>query len=364
MDLYTLDENFQQKTAIDEAVSIIWTERYASYGDFNLVIPDDPALKATLVEGTFLWTPDSKEAMIVDTISTEAGLCTLTGPALSGFLLQRILRDSWTADKDSWQLTGAAGAIAAQIVSDMCIAGGLMDGSGILLLGANEIIPNLSLGAQASGTSISVAVGYGNVYDGVKSVCALDTVGFAIYLNMGVGSYELKFETYRGLDRTTDQSDNAIVIFEPALDSLAEVKQLRSTAGYKNVAIVWPNGITAQNQMGIAYAPGSSGLIGFDRRTLMISASDVNAADYSTPDLVAILNQKAKDALANNNFVRMTDGQIVPQGSFKYGVDYSLGDILELRANDGVSQAARVTEYIRSKNSSGSAEYPTLSVID
>ncbi len=75
------------------------------------------------------------------------------------------------------------------------------------------------------------------------------------------------------------------------------------------------------------------------------------------------LRQRALDGLANNNYVRMVDGELVPQSGFVYDKDYKLGDVIDLGSATGESSTARVTEYIRSKDASGYTEYPTLSVI-
>jgi hypothetical protein len=76
------------------------------------------------------------------------------------------------------------------------------------------------------------------------------------------------------------------------------------------------------------------------------------------------LDQKAKDALANNNYVKLADGEVVPELTYTLGLDYGLGDIIELRNEDQtLSQKARITEIIRSQDDTGERAYPTLSVI-
>jgi hypothetical protein len=54
------------------------------------------------------------------------------------------------------------------------------------------------------------------------------------------------------------------------------------------------------------------------------------------------------------------DGQIVPDIQFKYGVDYNLGDIVEVEAPSSTITKARVTEYIRTQDKEGERSYPTL----
>lgn len=367
--LYTLGgPDWMKDIPIDSFSSLIWTERYNAAGDVTLTMPEDSDLAGSISEGTYLHLPVSREVMLIDTVSTENGIIKYTGQSLAGFLAQRMLRDTWQTTKDSWSQTGTPSAIARAIVTQMCVTGGIMAGTAVLASpnGAREVIPNLTVAADpGGGTSTQVAIPYGNVYDAVKAVCDLDGLGFTMYPPSFMdGTGNLSFLVYRGLDRTTAQSTNPVVIFEPSLDSFTDVKKLRSIANYKTVAWAWANGMTAQSSLGVAYAPGfSSSVTGFDRRTLMVDASDVNAADYTAANLITILNQKAADALANNNYVKMLDGQIVPQLPYQYGAQYNLGDIIELRGIDSTAQYARVTEYVRTQDNTGETAYPTLSVI-
>lgn len=368
MALYTLNKTtFYKENVIDQFNSLIWTTRYNQYGDVTLVMPDQNSQTALVKEGTFLYLDDSNEIMMVDTVSTDSGTVTITGQTLVGFLANRIARNSWTTDADSWTITGDPGSAAADIVRHMCITG-YMSSDQVVQVGQGtyETIPGLSIGAIAADGASSFVLPYGNVYDMVKTICDSDSIGFFMKptdINDGTGA--LTFTTYRGLDRTSTQSTNAIVIFSPAIDSFTNVKELHSISGYKNVAYAWAKNMTDQNTIGFAESPLGVGEThsGFDRRTLMVDASDIDATDYTASFLQYVLSGRAADALANNNYVRMVDGKIVPQSEFTYGIDYNLGDIIELRASDNASQKARVVEYIRAQDTSGVTAYPTLSII-
>ena len=370
MDLSTLTENFNRDVPIDTFKSLIWTERYASEGDFVLTIEDTPANRANFPEGRFLGIQQSREVMIVEIVEAEDGILTISGPSLSGFLRQRMARDTWSNGYTYWPLTGAPGWIAAEIVKQMCVVGNglLMDDNYVLTNGAPELIPYLEIGPTASGSSVQIGVEYSDVYTAVKTVCDAYGLGFALYpSDITPTTHKLIFTTYEGRDLTSAQDTYDVVRFEPALDSLVGMKEFRSIAGYKNVAYSWAPNIVAQNYfVGKAYAPGTSdSTIGFKRRTLMVLAEDINDADVvnGAAQLNAILLQRAKDALANNNYVRLADGQIVPQSGYDYGTHFSLGDIIELRASSGLPSLARVSEFIRTQDGTGYKAYPTLSVI-
>jgi len=98
----------------------------------------------------------------------------------------------------------------------------------------------------------------------------------------------------------------------------------------------------------------------------MVFADDITTDKVggSAAVLLQVLNQRAKDGLANNNYTKVVDGEVVPQAQFQFGKDYGMGDIVELQSLRGDLQRARVTEYIRTQDATGERAYPTISVID
>ena len=73
-------------------------------------------------------------------------------------------------------------------------------------------------------------------------MASAEQVGFKLYLESATfssGVFVLRFATYRGKDRTSDQTDNLMVRFTPQLDSLNDVKDVRlpSTAGKRRIGV-------------------------------------------------------------------------------------------------------------------------------
>jgi hypothetical protein len=125
-------------------------------------------------------------------------------------------------------------------------------------------------------------------------------------------------------------------------------------------------GYTYNYARGFAAVSNESTLLDFDRRTMFVNYTDLTVEDYAF-EMVKLrdtLNQRAKDLLANNNYVRLLDGEIVPQTQYKYGLDYMMGDIISLKGVHDTYQKARVVEYIHSEDATGEKAYPTLSVIE
>jgi hypothetical protein len=371
VNLYTLDENFLRSDVVDEFHSVIWTERYTKAGDFNLVVPYTKANRAKLPEGGFVALQGTKEVMMIENVLMEDKKLKLTGPTITKFLDNRVVRYSPNHVDRYYNFNMAPGYAMAFLVSDMCISGPYVSSSAYGIDGPREIIPGLEMMSMEPGGPVAaIAVPYGPLYSALAQIAETYQVGFSMYLERSTPTaYYLGFKTYEGKDRTSTQSVNTRVRFSPAVDSLTDIKELRSIAGYKNVAYAFApsNPVPGVTQSGVAYADNESAAsVGFERRVLLVFADDLTTDKVggSAATLLSILNQRAKDALANNNYIKTVDGEVVPQNQFKYGTDYGLGDIVELQSYSGLLQKARVTEYIRTQDATGERAYPTISVIE
>jgi hypothetical protein len=370
MELYTLDYNFRKREIIDQFSSVIWTERYSTEGDVQLVVDATPEMISELVEGTFLAQSNSKEIMLLETQDIVNGKLTVTGNTLIAFLKERIIRTEIAHEIRYWPVTGSPGQIIADIVQEMCIGGAyLLPGALDNVDSVRAIIPNLSIGdVDTLLSSIDIAVPFGQVYDVIKPIAETYKLGMSLYLDSATeDDYSLIFKTYNGRNLTSDQTTYPIVRFSSILDSLTNAKELNSIAGYKNVVYAYAPSLEGlATEAGVAFANSDSETsVGFNRRILMLFCDDITTDEIGASGelLQSILNQRARDALANNNYTRVVDGEVVPQSEFKYGNHYGLGDIIELQGHSGLTQKARITEYIQSQDSSGERAYPTVSVI-
>jgi hypothetical protein len=368
MDFYTLTKSFIPREIVGEFVSAVWTERYSSAGDVELVTPATPSMVRKLTPGTFLGLRGTKEIMMLDTQSIENDLLTTSGVSLPKFLDERV---AWFSNPD----TSGTG-LFAEYTSDTLTAGQLIS-SAVEKMVANPVIfpptfininldwtrdkiPGLQLGVvDGNGDPKRMSIPIGPLYTSIQQLAEHEGVGIKLYLVSSKFStgYVLKFATYRGKDRTSQQTANQLVRLTPKMDSLTDVKELTSQSQYKNVIYVFYN-----NEVTIHYAEPTLPIPeGFNRRVLMVQAENI----YLDADHIAAYEeQTARNAIANNNYVMAVDGQVSPQIDYKFNVDYGLGDIIELEGLTGLLSKARVTEYIRSQDKFGEREYPTLSVID
>lgn len=372
MEPYTLGRSFLKRDIIDGFSSIIWTERYYGDSEVELVVPPTSEMIQKLPVGTFLGLSGSEEIMILETMNIEKDKLKLTGISLLKWLNNRFIRVSALHEDKYWYLSGGPpGWVLWAIVYYMCVVGSPYL-NGTIDIGVTDperlAIPGLGLrDYDASGANISVGVPFGPVYDAMKEIATTYEVGMQITLDAVTDtSFTLGFRSYRGLDHTSEQTINPVIRFSPQMDSLTGIKELQSIAALKTLVYTF----APANPDGLATTPGVGSLpgpeyTGFDLRALMVFAEDVTTdmVGGSAGNLLNILNSRAQDALNNNRFIIAVDGEIVPDTQFKYGVNYNLGDVIEVQGNSGIVQTARVTEYIRSQDEGGEKSYPTLSMI-
>jgi hypothetical protein len=389
VDLFTMSSTFLAKDTIDEFTSAIWVERYAEPGEVQLSVKATPENIAMLSEGTFLGLRGSKEVMLLETQSVEGNTLKVAGKSLLDFLderpawfhnpaynssvegSQRII--DFTAD------TFKPGEFIAHVVDKMVINPDTYEGGN--LQWPSEVIDGLELGAiDSSGVAVRLTAPVGPLLSSIKPLADQFHLGLSLYLDSADASngFVLKFKVYQGLDRTTAQTVNPLVRLVPAPDSLTGVKELHSIADYKNVCYVW-----YKNELSVHYAdPDAPGPEGFARRVLVTDAEGSppghkiqaqqnnpgSTGTYTTTivdaaDIAAFRAQNAKDALANHNYIRAVDGQSSPESEYSYGVDFLMGDVIELQGLSGIISKARITEFIRSQDATGEKAYPTISVI-
>jgi hypothetical protein len=191
------------------------------------------------------------------------------------------------------------------------------------------------------------------LYDAIKDICEIYEMGFRFARHRYTS--ELYFDIYTGSDRTTRQTDLPPVIFSTDFDNLINVSQIDSITDSKNVAYVF-----AKGGWEIVYADNiDPSIAGFKRRVMYVSADDIDEAITGT-QLSALLRKRGADALALTKGITVLDGEISQNSQYKPGVHYWLGDLVEMRDSDGLTNYMRVTEQIFVSDPEGERSYPTL----
>lgn len=438
MELYTLDSLLRRAAVIDMFESMIWTERFNEWGDFEVLLVSTPELRQLLPTGTLMAMSESYRVMMVelveDTIDADGrAMLKISGRSLEALLDSRAARDTFAnlTTTPKWTLTGTPANIVREIINKTIRNNTNFPDDNIPLLYAGSLFPPGTI--PESTTVITIELTLSSVYKAIQEICQAYDLGFRFtrYFDMS----QLRFDIYTGNNLTTRQTGADPVVFAPNLDNLTNISSVTSVANYKNVAYVFhPNGVQ------IVYADGTpTDIEGFDRKVLTLDASDIKLPDRTytvsegaqiainaaiagssvqedkdnfkklidrkriesdiltllgflttgmaslndaqrasvqssitqsrnwlnnteTPWLNKQLQQRGRDELMKNRQVRAFDGEIPPNSPYLYEIDYQLGDLIDMRNVDGVTNQMRVTEQIFISDGEGERAYPTFTM--
>lgn len=358
MEVYILDSLLRRTEVVDKFESLIWTERFSEIGDFELDIKSTLESRSQFTTGTRLAINNSYRVMTVETVedntdSDGKSMLKIKGHSLENLLEDRVAKYSMadTVTDPKWVITATPGNVARTMFDHIC-----RDGA----LDLADVIPFLMPGTIFSEDTIAESTteivweqSLADLYSAIKGVVDLYELGFRLVRNFDTS--ELYFDIYAGNDRTTRQTILSPVIFAVNLDNLQDTTEFSTLEKSKNVAYVFSDFGTA-----IVYGENvDPDVEGFERRVLMVSATDITA---ETVDVPAALLQQGQEALMQNRAQSYFDGQLNENSEYKYGVDYQLGDLVEMRNVDGIITYKRVTEQIFVCDHEGERSYPTLTM--
>lgn len=357
MELLVLNTALESSSILDTYSSLIWTDRYYKYGDFEIYTPVSLEIVAQIQKGYYLWSRDSEHTMIVESIEiasdVEAGnKLVVTGRSLESILCRRIV----------WKTTNLTGSLQAgvkKLISDAIISP--TDSSRkidnfIFVESTDEAITSLTLEKQ---------VGMGdNLYDTIVSICESNNIGFKVTLT---DDGQFAFMLYAGSDRSYDQLANPYVVFSPKFENIINSNYLESDVKLKTVTLVAgegedPNRITLE--VPVTTGAGS----GLDRREMYTDVrylqKESSDGTLTDAEYQAQLKQKGLEDLAENASVKTFEGEVDTINMFVYGEDFYMGDIVQVANEYGAASKSRVTEFIRSQDENGIKAYPSFTIVE
>jgi len=361
MEVYILDSLYRRVGVIDRYESLIWTERFSAYGDFELKLHSTHDNRSRLLAGLRLVIVKSYRVMVIETVEDTTDnegrdVLIVRGRSLEAILENRVARstmgDLTTTPK--WTITDQPADIARQLFNDICVDG---------LLTTYDIIPGIVEARMplfpADTTpeptdTITYAIDPVTLYKAIKDICDYYLMGFRLVRHPDTAV--LYWDIYMGSDRTTQQTTLPAVVFSEGLDNLSNTTELTSIALYKNVAYVFsPLG----SEIVLAEDVDPT-IAGFERNILIVVADDITDGVPATASAKMI--QRGKEELAKNRRFSAFDGELNQNSKYVYGTDYHLGDLLEYKNTEGVSSIMQVTEQIFISDREGDRSYPTLVV--
>ena len=385
MDIFIYNASFQLVAVVDYYETFIWTERYSDYGDFELYLPVDSDTVQYFKVNYYIEIRESNRTMIIEDIQIDTDVD--SGPTLkiSGRSLESILdrRIIW---KQTTISNATVDATIKQLLAEN-ILGTLEDGRGIDCL--EYLDPDVSDGIKQY-TIPQIQFTGDNLFDAVKGICDAFQIGFEIIAGHPEeeddGRIHFRFKLFTGVNRSytnddgTDQFINPHVAFSPNFDNLLNSSYLESNKISKTIALVAGSGEGSDRVMVKVSASDDYGE-GLSRRELFVDArdltKDVKSEDGSTRQLTddeynETLMERGREKLTEYPVIESFEGGVEPDTKYKYGLrdeiksgkaDYAIGDIVQVENEYGMRLRCRVIEFIRSKDATGSAEYPTFTKI-
>lgn len=352
MDAILLDLNFDAKFIIDEYKSFIWTERYQGYGDFELFLPAVQNIIDVIEPNYYIAVKASRKLMIIENVQLESDIedgasLKITGRSLESILDRRI----------AWKYTILDGDLQTAIHT-------LLNNNVINPSDSKRKIPNFIFEESPDNlTGYAVSNQYigDSIYDIISNICLDNDLGFEVYLN---DNKQMVFRLYNGKNRT---SGNALgyppVMFSPDFNNLISSNYVYSNENLKNCTLIGGEGEGSAKK----FAEYGS-LTGLARREIYTDSSSLSTSvdgggTMSDSEYHLQLIASGVEKLNENIITETFEGEMDTTGSFIYGRDFWLGDILHIKNEYRIEAKARVTEFVMSYDSNGYRTYPNFTIV-
>lgn len=327
-----MDSSFVKLAVIDDYISFIWTARYYTAGDFELVVPVSYA--SIVAQDYYVLRDDDDNVGIIEDVKmqhTEDGndILIISGRFLSSILARRIIGAQTT-------VSGKVSACINTLLTDNIINPFI----------AARRISNFTLGSYDIATTMKAQYTGANLLEVVSEICETYGIGFKVTLN---SSNQYVFTLYTGTDHTYDQQVNPWIIFSDKYDNLASADYEECYQQITTAALVAGEG-EGSDRITLWVTDGATGLNRHesfvDRRDIQSNNGAISSADYQQ-----LLQQAGEEALT-----RYTSAFVgnVYFDNIKYKQDINLGDLCVIENSSwGIYINARLVEVIESVSEAG-----------
>lgn len=355
MDISILNSNYKRQRLIENWSSLVWSERYSTNGDFEMVSPNISEIVSLLPLGgpedppTLVAVDDSDVPMVVESHKIEKPKngppqITTTGRSFETVFDRRVTIFSVASDMPRTETKIASTSVSGlvhNVASDIVVTG---------TPNAKDKIPEINLLNSITGDAgdeVQYVIEPKELYEWMTETLALENYG--LRAELGPSNTQIAVIIYNGVDRSKE------VVFDVALDQIDDASYILSKLGSKNVMIT-------ATKNGMEYSNTGTDPSGLSRR---VAFQDLSS-EISYPvgaDLTSLTINRGKVALADLLPVALFSGGIAEDLSAGYGSTYSLGDIVTLQGEYGLAQQARIAEFVRTQDNTGYKAYPTFESI-
>lgn len=343
MDLMILDDTLTPIDIVDNATSVIWNKRYFEAGDFEIYISSNEKTAESLKKRYFVMRQDDDMVCMITHVEYKddpenGNFKIVSGQSVEALLKRRIV----------WQQTSSK---SSETVEQFIRR--LIDENAINPTDTKRKIPFLELGKlKGFAEKLDKQLTGDNLLDAIIELCKAYEYGFKITLE----NKKLKFELYKGIDRSYNQSTLPFVTFSDAYDNLIDSQYIYDENDAKNVALVAGEG------EGLDRRTASVGeASGIDRQEIFVDARDIssNNGEVTESDYIAQLQEKGKENIVS--YEETFESTVESQTNYIYKKDWNLGDIVNHENTSwNLFVTPRIVEVLECEDENGHSVIPTF----
>ena len=424
INVYVLNTNFEVVGVVDHYESFIWTDRWNSYGDFELYTSFDYSIIQLCQQNYYLHINQSEHTMIIEGIeietSSEDGMkLRITGRSLESILDRRIVWKEYTVTANTTFESAIKNLIDLSFgTSGVAPHPGNRTAKNREISNARKmtnLVYESSEDSYISGIIVEKTQYLGEVvYDVLLGMCedVNNTIGWKITFD---SQNHFVFKLYTGKDRSWQQTgyvksmDSKLyagkvyytyneqtheyvrrepqptdqrkaknvtyyeedpirpyVIFSPDFDNIVNTDYIDNIGEMKNVTLVGGEeteveGVKKRKTLIVGSASD------LERREIFTDARDLRMEDFNEDGVRYnnALKTRGLNNLSENSRVTSYEGEVDATRQFSYGpdADFYMGDIVQISNEYGINGAARIIEWIISDSTEGIKIYPTFDAV-
>ena len=339
-----LNSNFEKTDLCDDFISFIWTTRFYTAGDFELIL--DISRADSIQIGYYVGRQDDMrensfplgivEEVKVNMTEERQETITVTGRLLPGLFSRRVI-------SNQTQLSGAAADCIAAIINENAISPTNAD---------RKLYPNITLTLPTNtGEDVDVQYFGENLLDAVSNLC--ETYSFGLDARYVPATDTIAFSIYEGTDRSFAQSTNPYVVFSDLYDNLLTSEYTENFSDYATDVLVGGEGEGSSKTIVWSAKQSESGLDRYE--TFLDASSAVTNENIITQETYeSQLDELGLLEIANKATYTSAFSGEVDFSNIKLVEDVFVGDIVTIQNSKwGMSINSRIVEMIESVDSSG-----------
>lgn len=341
-----MNREFERIALCEDFSSFIWTSRYYTCGDFEIVVPADQEHRDLFQPGYYVCRDDDINVGIIEDLSIsidedQEEQMIVTGRFLSSILGRRII---WPVIK----VNDTVSNVVKTLLED-CI---VIPGSG----NSYRKIDNFTIRNTSFPDKLQTQYTGKNLLEVVEEICKTYKLGFNTILEDG----NFVFYLYKGIDRSYAQSENPWVVFSDEYDNLISSNYIYQTSSQITDVMTAGSG-EGENRFGLwdNILSNKSGLDRYEYFNDQRNTSQDEIPEDATMEEVNEIIEKYWDELRELGKQQLSppiealEGEVY-FGDVQYKTDVNLGDVMTVENKKwGIAIDCRLIEVIESVDESG-----------